>query len=401
MRRVEKWGQATFPTEKVACPHFLAVAVAFVLALTTGCASWYAHPLPPAAKEHRVRTADGWELALTQYLPEGEPTGRPILLCHGISGNARHMDLDEAHSMARWMAAHGREAWTMSLRGTGESDRVDPSKQRLAGYSFDTFWQQDMRAAVAFVRANAATPSLVARAIQEGRPVPGHIARLANEREPLIDYVGHSMGGMIMYAYLSQGGEGIHAATTLGSPTRLDWGGALEASVLGVTDVVFARDLLAPMEGGALLSAPVQGRLELPLDRLLFNPENTTPETWRRMVALGTADISGAVWFQLANVMKTGRFESLDGTVNYRRDMARIRVPVLVVAGKVDRIAPPQAVKDGFRALGGPKEWLLMGEENGIVADYGHLDLVIGERADEELWPHVLDFFERQAVAPH
>ncbi|MGA9526399.1 MAG: alpha/beta fold hydrolase [Myxococcaceae bacterium] len=371
------------------------------MALLTGCASWYAHPLPAEAKTHRARTADGWELELVQYLPEVDPTGRPILLCAGISANGRHMDLDEDRSLARWFAARGREVWIMSIRGTGGSDRVDPSKGRPGGYSFDTVWQQDTRAAVAYVRANAATPGLAARAVQEGRPVPAHVARLANERAPLIDYVGHSMGGMLMYAYLSQGGEGIHAAATLGSPTRLDFGGEIEASAVATTDAIFAKDVIAPVEGGALVSMPLQGRVELPVDRLVYNPENIPPETWRRLVAIGTGDISGAVWFQVAQLMRTGRFESLDGTVDYRRDMSRIRVPVLVVAGKADRLASPPAVKDGFRALGGPKEWLLLAEENGAVADYGHVDLIVGTRADEELWPRVLDFFERQAGASH
>ena len=56
---------------------------------------------------------------------------------------------------------------------------------------------------------------------------------------------------------------------------------------------------------------------------------------------------------------------------------------------------PFDDVCDGFRALGGPKEWLLVGEVNGAVADYGHMDLVIGERAPTEVWPRVLDFLER------
>jgi hypothetical protein len=35
------------------------------------------------------------------------------------------------------------------------------------------------------------------------------------------------------------------------------------------------------------------------------------------------------------------------------------------------------------------------GEENGFLHDYGHVDLIVGERADEELWPRLLGFFER------
>jgi poly(3-hydroxyalkanoate) synthetase len=75
--------------------------------------------------------------------------------------------------------------------------------------------------------------------------------------------------------------------------------------------------------------------------------------------------------------------------------MARIRTPILVVAGKLDRLGTPAAVRDGFRALGGPKAWRLFGVETGTRADYGHMDLIVGDRAHEEVWPHVLEFLRR------
>jgi len=58
----------------------------------------------------------------------------------------------------------------------------------------------------------------------------------------------------------------------------------------------------------------------------------------------------------------------------------------------------PPAVKDGYRLLGGPKEWFLAGEENGAEADYSHMDLILGERAQTEVWPRVLDFLDRHSA---
>ena len=40
-------------------------------------------------------------------------------------------------------------------------------------------------------------------------------------------------------------------------------------------------------------------------------------------------------------------------------------------------------------------QWLLLAEENGVEADYGHVDYVLGERAAKEVWSPVLAFFER------
>ncbi len=347
-----------------------ALALALLGALAGGCAHWWGDPLPKSAVLHRAKTADGWEVSLVQYKPDGAPRGRPILLCHGISANGRNLDLDERHSLARWLAAHGRETWTLSLRGTGDSDGVDLEKGRKAGYDLDTFWRQDLPAAIAMVRASTGADA--------------------------IDYVGHSMGGLIAYAYLSQGGEGLNAVVTLGTPTRLDWNGDFDPLVSGLWDFAFGEGGTIPVLGLAHAFMPLHGEITgTPVDIMLYNPENVTAGTWRRLLAIGIADMPGPLTAHLLQLVRKGSFGSRDGTLNYRKDMGRITRPVLVIAGKRDRLATPPAVKDGFRALGGPKEWYVAGQVNGAQADYGHMDLVVGERAGDEVWTKALDFLDR------
>lgn len=341
------------------------------LLLLASCASLREVPLPPQAETHRARTSDGWELALVRYRPPGPPRGLPVLLCHGISANDRNMDLDDRISMARWFAAHGREAWTLSLRGTGRSDRPDPARGR-GPIDFDAYWRRDLPAAVAHVRQATGAPA--------------------------VDFVGHSMGGMIAYAYLSQGGQGIHAAATLGSPTRLDWGTGLERPLIELAPRVTSARGTLPSALGASLAAPLQGWVpQNALQRLFYQPGTSTPEAWQRLLAYGTADIAGGTALQLLPLLQRGRFTSADGALDFRADMARITTPVLVVAARLDRLALAPAVRDGYRALGGPREWLMITAANGTRGEYGHMDLVIGERAGDEVWSKVLDFFLRHA----
>lgn len=331
-----------------------AAAIALVI-LSSACVRHV--PLPSSAVLHRPKTRDGIEISLVRYLATGPATGRPVLLCHGISANDRNMDLDDQHSMARWFAAHGREAWTMSLRGTGSSGNPPDN-------TFDDFWQHDLPTA-----------------IHEVQRVSGAKA---------IDYVGHSMGGMIVYAYLAEGGTGLGAVATLGSPTNLDTG-TLAGGLVGAVP----RGLTVPSGFGAYLAAPFEGAIEDgPLERLFYNPKNTPPATFARLMSYGTANIASGVAQQLGRVGQ-GHFESADGKLDFRADMASIRTPVLVVAARLDRVAPVPAVKDGWRALGGPKEWLMVSQAHGAKAEYGHMDLVVGERAAEEVWSKVSSFFER------
>ncbi|MDP1828530.1 MAG: alpha/beta fold hydrolase [Archangium sp.] len=341
-----------------------------LIVLLTSCAALQPIPLPPEAELHRAKTDDGWEISLTRYRAVGEPKGPPVVLCHGISANERNMDLDDQHSMARWFASQGREAWTMSLRGTGKSDTIDAAKSRAGPIYFDDYWKHDLPAVVEYVKQVSGAPA--------------------------IDYAGHSMGGMVLYAYLSQGGQGIHAAATLGTPTRLDWGTGMEGLIKTAGPALVQPGWMIPSGAGALLASPFQGVVEDgPFQRFFYNPQSTDMETWRRLMVTGTASVAGGTALQLIELMQSGRFQSADGKIDLKADMAKITTPVIVVAGRLDRIAVAPAVKDGYRALGGPKEWLVITRANGAKGEYGHMDLVIGERAAGEVWSKILAFFER------
>jgi poly(3-hydroxyalkanoate) synthetase len=336
--------------------------------LLTGCATLQWVPLPDNAEQRRVKTSDGWEIALVRYKPQGPSTGRPVVLVHGIAANARNMDLDEHHSMARFFASQGREAWTVSLRGTGDSDEAN-GDDRLSNYSFDAFWQQDLPAVIDHVKIAS-----------------GYDA---------VDYVGHSMGGMVVYAYLSQGGQGIHAAATLGSPTRLDWGTSGEALIKAGAKLVPSGWALWTA-WGAHAVVGLQGLMdEGPFERLFYVTGNTTLQSWKRLIAYGTADIANGVAVQFVESVVAGQFVSADRKINFRQDLAHVTTPMMVVAARLDRLALVPSVYDAYRALGGEKQWLLISRANGAVAEYGHMDLVVGDRADTEVWTPVLQFFNR------
>jgi pimeloyl-ACP methyl ester carboxylesterase len=344
-------------------------AALLTVVLLSGCAGLRTVPLPPQAERHRARTSDGWELSMVRYKAVGTSTGRPIIFCHGIAANDRNMDLDDDHSIARWFAAHGREAWTLSLRGTGGSDAASPREGRPDDSDFDAFWKEDV-------------PAAVAKAIE----VSG---------SPKVDWVGHSMGGMVLYAYLAQGGDGIGAAATLGSPTRLDFGTGTDR-LLATVSPLFPRSGAFPSALGALLAAPFQGAVDDgPFQRLFYDPANTRTDVWQRLMAYGTADVSFGVARQLTGMMRDGKFTSADGKADFRAAMARMQTPVMVVAGRRDHIALTPAVRDAYRAWGGPKEWLLVSVANGARAEYGHMDLVVGEHAPRDVWAPVLEFLNR------
>lgn len=347
--------------------------VAVAIASAGGCAGALFEPLPKEAQIHHLRTTDGWELQIVRYAAQGEARGRPVLLCHGINSNARNLDLDAKHSLARWLAGHGREVWNLSLRPTGRYLGPDGGDTPLSpvGWDFDSLVDQDIPAAVAYVRSTSGVP--------------------------LIDYVGHSMGGMVLYGYLGQGGEGIGAAAVLGSPLRLDLGGPLD-ELMPVAAGVLPRSWILPLKDPSALGSPMEGVIPEGLnERLLYNPRNTSTLSMQRLLAMGMSDVSVGLLQQMAGMYGPDGLRGEGGKRDYRALLKGVTTPVLVVAGKRDRLGMVPSVKAGYAALGGPKEWLLIGVENGAQEDYGHMDLVLGDRAAVEVWPAVLDFLDRHA----
>jgi pimeloyl-ACP methyl ester carboxylesterase len=347
------------------------LVLALALAASPGCvlAALWRQPLPPEASIERVRTGDGWTLGLIHYRPAGDSRGLPLLLCHGVVNNGRILDIDERQSLARFTASQGRDTYVMNLRGTPLSDGPDEAAGRSESYDVDTLVRQDVAFAV--------------RRILEATGAPA------------LDMVGHSMGGHLIYMYLGLGGEGVNAAAVMGAQARFFADGEQERlrhAVLGWMGVNLGATAPAPLFAHAWL--PFSCVAEGPLERMGLNKDNVPPEVWRHFLATAVAPTSREVFVQLRRWTDEDRFLSADGRVDYLALLRKVRQPVLVVAAKIDRMAPLATVKPGYDALGGPKKLLVVGEENGFEVDYGHGDRVMSPRAAREVWPQLLEFFD-------
>jgi pimeloyl-ACP methyl ester carboxylesterase len=354
--------------------HPLAPVLPLLFALlATGCATTTVVRADPRSEPLRIQTEDGWGLSMRRIAPEGPARGRPVLLVPGLASGDVSLLLDPAHSLGYWLAAHGREVWTVALRGTGASDRADAAAGRAPGYGFDTLWREDFRAALRTVRQRTG--------VEE------------------VDVVAYSLGALLLYAYLAEDGDGIGAAVAMAGPTRLDRSEPWLVAIAEVGSRLVSREDTLDMGHLSALTAPVQAYLRgNPVERIVLNTRNTPRERWKQFATSVFGELSGGVVSDLFRMVLTGRFTSSDGRRDYRAGLARVRVPVLVLAGEGDRVATESAVRDGYLALGGPKAWRLLGTRTGLSADYGHVDVVIGDRAPYEVWAPLLEFLERSAA---
>ncbi len=343
--------------------------------LLGGClmARLYREPLGEDSQILELTTDDGWRLALVRYAPQLPARGAPVLFVPGVINNGRAADIDREHSLARFFAAQGRDTYVLYLRGTSLSDKPDSRAGRGAVYNIDTLVSRDVAAAVRRVREHTGAEA--------------------------VDLVGHSMGGHLIYIYLALGGQGVNAAAVLGAQGRFLTGGRTEAALVRffVGMASMGETVPAPAIMDALF--PIHGTFEGPLEKMGRSTRNVTSTTWRKFMANAVAETSGQVFAQLEKWAQRDRMCSFDGSIDYTALLATVRVPVLVIAGKIDAMAPATQVRAGYEMLGGPKRFLVAGEENGFASDYGHGDLVMADRAAVELWPRIESFFGEHDAA--
>ena len=226
---------------------------------------------------HFVRTSDGWRLALHRHLPRGGGSGLPVLLCAGYACNRYFIDYDERYSLARHLAREGFDAWVLELRGRGLS-RPDPSCIRPRAWTFDDLAGIDVPAAVE------------------------HVAGRTGRR---VAWVGHSMGGMVLYAYLGRhaGTAPLAAGVTLAAPVVFPPTSSMLFQRIGtlLLDLPFGETVPQRWVLGALWN--VIGRSDA-ID-VGMNPRNVDRALVGRALRLSLGNVPRAKLRQLARSLKS------------------------------------------------------------------------------------------------
>jgi len=305
----------------------------------------------------RVQTEDGAEIVLTRYRGD---QGKPVLLCHGISSNHHFWDLAPDRSLARFLARQGYDVWNLDLRGHGDAERDAQGKRQRPDWTMDAYGLYDLPAAIQAIKD------------QTGKEK--------------VDYVGHSMGGLVLAIYLSQTTEpSIGAAVVVASPLDFQVVDPLTRLLLRARFLVHPFRRL-PTPAGARLLSGLQGITHL--DDLLYNPANVAPEFRKMALRRIVSPVTRGELRQLTRVSRAGEFESADGAVVYRTMLEQVRLPMLFIAGRLDRIAPPHRVRGYYEAVGSDeKRFIVAGRTRGMGEDYGHLDFGIGDHAEEDIFP--------------
>jgi len=316
-------------------------------------------------------TEDGWRLCLRHYKSaEPIPGAAPVLLCPGVGMDAVVFDLMEEASLARFLREHGHDVWLLDMRGRGHADRPRLWGRRRRSWSYDDFVDFDLPAALE------------------------EICRLTGAAQ--VQWVGIDTGALALLCSRSeQVSRRVASLVGIGVTTSFK----RQRALLGPYKSRLMAALWTPT--AVRLGAYLVGRLTPPPWRALANADNVDGHVLRRVLVNGLVRLSPRELDQYAHWLDLDLMDSHDQGIDYRKNLARITVPTLLVAGLRDPLSPVAAVESTLEAMPGVAEGrvLLAGRISGMSSNYGHLDMLVGRNADRDLFPHLLAWLDSHCGA--
>jgi len=366
-----------------------AMALALALAATApGCAAMRkiapSPDLRPSA-EGFAATKDGWMLGIRRIRPDGpDPAKLPVVLCHGLGLNGTFWTITDDHLPAQ-LAARGYEVFIVDMRGSGASHRVG-----LPGQVNRFLRQTPIR------EVGARDWDVDDEALYDVPAILDYVRdQTGSDR---VNWVGHSLGGMLMFPYLELSPRADRIANFV------DMGGV--AIVVDTPDI---REMRQASKGLLMLSRVLStGRLGRPMmfgrlpglekvDRFYYTADNVDKRTVSRFYGYTLEDPGAGALKQLDPYLACGRMLSADRAIDYASGLDRITTPTLMVAGEGDVMADIPSSILTYNALGSPDKTLMrFGRLDGHVADYGHCDLVWSRNAPREVFPPLIDWLDRR-----
>jgi pimeloyl-ACP methyl ester carboxylesterase len=296
--------------------------------------------------------------------PEGGSRG-PVLLVHGFGQNRYAWHLP-SRSLVNHLARAGFDVFNLDLRGHGRSRHM-----------------------------GARMTHGVADYIREDLPIAiEEVQRHAGKRPVYL--VGHSLGGLVSYAAAPLLDGAVAGLVSIGSPYHFTRG----SKSLGALRIFFRAMSLASvtplnvplfMNPWGMVMRQTRRFAEsrfYPIPLRGYHAGSLEPHVLDEHLALAfdrgsIAEL--ACLFEWANERRFGGAES-----DYADRFEKLDIPLLVVAGANDDLAPPASVRPAF-ARSASKDRTYK------AVPLGHIDLLVGREAPRLTWQLVTDWLQARA----
>jgi lysosomal acid lipase/cholesteryl ester hydrolase len=334
-------------------------------------------------------TADGWKLGVRHLRPAvPDPNKLPVVLCHGLGLNATFWTITD-HHLPEQLQQRGYEVFLFDFRGSGESSPVGAVgainarlrqtfllELREGQWNVDEIVRYDVPAVLQYVQKTT------------GRD--------------RVNWVGHSLGGMLMFPYLELAppADRARVANLVAMGSTIILAQAPQTSMLKANRALqkLARVVSPGRMGRPLMFARFPGLDKI--DKFYYTASNVDEQTISRFYGYTLEDTGRSALKQLAPYLENGHMLSADGRIDYAARLGGVTVPTLLVAGDADIMSDVPSTELMYKILGSPDKTLARyGKAEGHFADYGHCDLVWSRYAPTEVFPDLIDWLDRRQPA--
>ena len=293
-------------------------------------------------------------------------TRAPVLLVHGFGQNRYAWHLP-SRSLANHLARAGYDVFNLDLRGHGRSRHLGARRCR----GVEDYILEDLPTAVAEVRA------------------------LSGQRPVFL--VGHSLGGLVSYAAAPALEGAVAGIVSIGSPYHFTRGSlSLNAIAMLFRAMSVARVPLAnlplPLAPIGITMRMIRRFAESPLYPLPlrgWHAGSCEPHVLEEHLRLA---FDRAAIGEMVNMFEWAAQKKFGGhAADYTGRFEKMNVPLLVIAGANDDLAPPASVRPGFqRSRADDKTYRAL--------PLGHIDLLVGRDAPLMTWPLVASWLAKRAA---
>jgi len=331
-----------------------ALTVAYRVAQSESVEPFVQRPAKPTLSRVYYETDDGWQAALFCLPPLPGASGEPVILAHGLGVNRHSLDWSGSLSLARALQRAGFAVYLMEHRG--DASAIPPEGSRGWDFDFDDIAIHDVPAAVDAAREHSGYPR--------------------------VHWIGHAMGGQLLYAFLAHSrGDGVGAAATLCAPVTFTTSDSIRRAA-ALTRLLLPKAAQVPARAAAAVLAPtVRG------ENRIAGAEIARPVT-RGVMVHGSRDLSGAMVHQVARWLTSGVLCDRDDRVDYAEALRGITLPLMLVTARGDSLCPPEHAAPVLDFLNGPQGVLVLDR------GWGHLDPLLGARAPDRVFPRLVSWLD-------
>jgi alpha-beta hydrolase superfamily lysophospholipase len=320
---------------------------------------------------HYATTEDGWQIALHRYVPAEKKFEEPIFLCPGMAANRNNFDLMDDRSLARDLRNRGFDVWAVELRGTGFSGRPRWYQPHRWTFRFEDYLEKDVRAALSRVRETTGSDRVF--------------------------WVGHSMGGLLGYAWLGKRADpNIGGMVAISAPLLM--GRSRTIRILRPFVWLMTLTRVVAFRPSARFFSPFMGWTSGLLSRISISKYGMRGRVLRRCMVNLVENTTAALLRQFLHWSNSGSFSPRDGGEDYLANLRKVEEPILIMTADADRLACPDAVTPAYQQAGSAdKQLRIFGGDRGDDCEFGHGDILLGENSRGVVFPEIIEWLESHA----